>query len=501
MNRPDFQPVVHEFDFDSNDFETNLNSIEHHFSRLSSSLPGTIFLDGTGNSAFKRNRLNRYSYLGAAPIKRFVARFDEPFEFDDIRNLRKEFASKQIPGLPPFQGGLAGFLAYELNTKLERITAAQIDEFQTPLAVIHVYDVVVAYDHLESKGWIISQGWPETDGHTRQNKAEDRLVQFREILFESAADQRSHMTPGQEIIPKSTMNRLASDIELYSDLSRGQFLDMIAKAVEYIHRGDIFQTNLSQRLLTRASCSSLELYRQMRQKNPAPFSCYFDFGDGQIISASPERLVSLSDRQIETRPIKGTRKRTGFPEVDLNVSQELADSEKDRAENVMIVDLMRNDLSKVADVDSVLVEKLCGIESFEKVLHLVSVVQARLRDECDCIDLLEAVFPGGSITGAPKIRAMEIISELEPTARGPYCGSLGYINHNGNMDFNILIRTITAKGGWWQIPVGGGIVSDSDPQAEYEETWTKAIGMLKAVSHQTHQTIKKSNRSEAATAP
>ena len=499
MKSPDFQPVVHEFDFAVSDFETDPNSIEHHFVRLSSSLPGTLFLDGTTNSASKNSSLNRFSYLTADPIKQFVAGNDDPFDFEEIRQLRKQFTSAQISGLPPFQGGLAGFFAYELNTKLERVTAAQIDEFQTPLAVINVYDTVVAYDHLSHKGWIVSQGWPASDCGDRRSRAEERVTQFRDLLFESAV-QPIHFDSSitNAAVPKSAMHRIDCDVELYSDLSRDQFLEMIATAVEYIHSGDIFQTNLSQRLLTPASCSSIELYRRMRQKNPAPFSSYFDFGDGQIISASPERLVSLSDRQIETRPIKGTRKRTGFPEVDLNVSQELTDSEKDRAENVMIVDLMRNDLSKVAEADSVLVEKLCGIESYEKVLHLVSVVHARLRDECDCVDLLEAVFPGGSITGAPKIRAMEIIAELEPTVRGPYCGSLGYINHDGDMDFNIMIRTITAKGGWWQIPVGGGIVSDSDPQAEYEETWTKAVGMLKAVSHQAAKNI---DLSEATTAP
>ena len=281
--------------------------------------------------------------------------------------------------------------------------------------------------------------------------------------------------------PQSSMHRIDYASPLFSDLSKTEFLEMVAKAVDYIHHGDIFQTNLSQRLLAPATVSSQDLFLRMRQKNPAPFSAYFDFGEGQIISASPERLVSLTDRRIETRPIKGTRKRTGYPEVDLNVSQELVAAEKDRAENVMIVDLMRNDLSKVSKPDSVLVEKLCGVEQFKKVLHLVSVVAAELKDNCDSIDLLEAVFPGGSITGAPKVRAMEIIAELEPTARGPYCGSLGYICHDGNMDFNILIRTVTAKGGWWQIPVGGGIVSDSDPVQEYEETWTKAVGMLDAL--------------------
>ena len=281
------------------------------------------------------------------------------------------------------------------------------------------------------------------------------------------------------------MNELAASVELYSDFSQEKFLEMIQTAVEYIHAGDVFQANLSQRLLTPATKRSEELYWDLRTANPAPFSAYFDFGDGQVVSASPERLVSMHDKEIETRPIKGTRRRTHFPEVDLNTSAELLQCEKDRAENTMIVDLMRNDLSRVAEVDSVRVSKLCGIEQFANVFHLVSVVHAKLSDQHDAVDLLASLFPGGSITGAPKIRAMEIIAELEPTARGAYCGSIGYLCPDGDLDFSILIRTITAKDGWWQVPVGGGIVSDSVPEKEYEETWTKAVGMLRAIERRS----------------
>ena len=473
MSTSEFHPAVYSFDFQG-------NQIDALFSRISR-LPGMLFLDGGGNS---NGPLNRYSYLAADPIEQLVVQNDDPFCFDQIRHLWKKYSSLSCE-LPPFQGGLAGYLAYELNTKLEQINSAAIDDFSTPLLVMNVYDVVVALDNAQGQGWIISQGWSKADDKDREQKAQQRLEEFKQLLFDSAPIDEPSWQPTNSTVPDSQMNRVDAEQDLFSDFSRDEFLNVITQAVDYIHRGDIFQTNLSQRLLTSASRSPHELYLTMRQKNPAPFSCFFDFGDGHIISASPERLVSLNDGQIETRPIKGTRKRTGYPEADLNVSQELAASEKDRAENVMIVDLMRNDLSKVAQPDSVLVQKLCGIEQFQKVVHLVSVISAELRDDCDCVDLLQAVFPGGSITGAPKIRAMEIISELEPTVRGPYCGSLGYISHDGNMDFNILIRTITAKDGWWQIPVGGGIVSDSNPELEYEETWTKAIGMLAATTLET----------------
>ncbi|MGI9457313.1 MAG: anthranilate synthase component I family protein, partial [Aeoliella sp.] len=267
-----------------------------------------------------------------------------------------------------------------------------------------------------------------------------------------------------------------------SNFSRDNYLQTVARAVEYIHAGDVFQVNLSQRLLHAAEGSSAELYLRLRERNPAPFSAYFDLGEFQIASASPERLLQVAGRQVESRPIKGTRPRIARPEADLFAGDELFQSSKDRAENAMIVDLVRNDLSRVCDADSVRVTQLCGLETYAYVQHLVSVVEGKLATGRSNIDLLRAVFPGGSITGAPKVRAMEIIAELEPTTRGAYCGSLAYLGFDGTMDSSLLIRTITAGRGWWQLPVGGGIVADSDPKSEYEETWHKAAGMLRALS-------------------
>jgi para-aminobenzoate synthetase component 1 len=249
-----------------------------------------------------------------------------------------------------------------------------------------------------------------------------------------------------------------------------------------VFEGDIFQVNLAQRLLLPARGDASELYLRLRKRNPAPMAGYFDLGTFQVVSASPERFLKVEDRQVETRPIKGTRRRTGDPDDDQRVEAELVNSAKDRAENIMIVDLSRNDLSRACRPESVRVERLCGLERYPFVAHLVSVISGSLREGACPVDLVRAAFPGGSITGAPKVRAMEIIAELEPTARGPYCGSLGYLGLNGSMDLSILIRTITAGRGWWQIPVGGAIVAQSDPQREYEETWHKAEGMLQAVS-------------------
>ncbi len=269
--------------------------------------------------------------------------------------------------------------------------------------------------------------------------------------------------------------------ELTSNLTRDQYLGAIGQAIEYIRAGDIFQVNLAQRLLYPALDDSVALYLRLRRRNPATFGGYFDLDDFQIASASPERFLQLVGDRVEARPIKGTRRRIARPEADLFAGDELRESEKDNAENVMIVDLLRNDLSRVCRPESVVVSDLCRLETYEFVQHLVSVVRGRLREGVTPLDLLRAAFPGGSVTGAPKVRAMQIIAELEPTARGPYCGSLGYIGFDGSMDTNILIRTITAGRGWWQMPVGGGIVAQSDPEREYEETWHKAEGLLRAL--------------------
>jgi para-aminobenzoate synthetase component 1 len=268
---------------------------------------------------------------------------------------------------------------------------------------------------------------------------------------------------------------------LTSNLSEADYLQAVRRAIDYIHAGDVFQVNIAHRLLFPAHDDAVALYLRLRRRNPATFAGYFDLGPTQIVSASPERFLQVTAGNIEARPIKGTRPRTARPEADLYAADEMLESAKDRAENVMIVDLLRNDLARVCQADSVRVTQLCQLERYEYVQHLVSAVCGRLAPGGTPVDLLRATFPGGSITGAPKVRAMEIIAELEPTARGAYCGALGYLGFNGAMDTSILIRTITAARGWWQAPVGGGIVAQSDPRREYQETWHKATGLLRAL--------------------
>jgi para-aminobenzoate synthetase component 1 len=270
---------------------------------------------------------------------------------------------------------------------------------------------------------------------------------------------------------------------LSSSFSHEGFLQAIRRAIDYVHAGDCFQVNIAQRLLYPKRESAAALFGKLRERNPAPFGGYFDLGDFVIVSASPERFLCLEPGgQVETRPIKGTSPRGLSLREDRENIEALRNSAKDRAENVMIVDLLRNDLGRVCAYGSVAVPQLCEVESYRTVHHLVSTVVGRLRPGLGPIDLLQAAFPGGSVTGAPKVRAMEIISELEPTARGAYCGSLGFLGFDGALDTNILIRTFTVGRGWVQFPVGGGIVADSQPSLEFEETLHKAEGLLRALS-------------------
>jgi para-aminobenzoate synthetase component 1 len=284
------------------------------------------------------------------------------------------------------------------------------------------------------------------------------------------------------VLPEAPCLPVPGMDNLFSNFDRRSYLRALKRAIEYVHAGDCFQVNLAQRLLTPLSEPPLRLYERLRQCNPAPFAGYFDLGDYAIASASPERFLSMSaDGDIETRPIKGTRPRGRSPREDEARAVDLVDSAKDRAENVMIVDLLRNDLGRVCEYGSVRVEDLCRLESYPFVHHLVSQVRGRLRPGLDNVDLLRAAFPGGSVTGAPKIRAMEIVTELEQVARGPYCGCLGFMGFDGSLDTNLLIRTLVLGGGWASFSVGGGIVADSQPEREYEETWHKAAGLLRAL--------------------
>jgi para-aminobenzoate synthetase component 1 len=452
-------------------------------------LPYCLFLD----SALRDPVLGRYSFVAADPFDFLYAPADGTDGLGLLAGKMRHLEAETIGGLPPFQGGAAGLLGYDLGRSLESFPSPAVDEFQVPALAVGLYDVVVGFDHVAGRAWIVSQGLPELDPARRRRRAAKRLQQVRNWL---RCDRAERTVPSLRLrgtgsatgtLPTvapaelATQYPLAGWDDLTSNFSRAGYLRAVERAIEYVFAGDVFQVNLAQRLLSPARDDSISLYLRLRRHNPAPFAGYFDLGDFQIVSASPERFLRVSAGQVETRPIKGTRQRTGNQHADRVARQQLQQSQKDTAENVMIVDLLRNDLSRVCRPESVCVSQLCGVESYQYVLHLVSSVCGQLREECSPLDLIRAAFPGGSITGAPKVRAMEIIAELEPTARGPYCGSLGYLGFDESLDLSILIRTITAGRGWWQAPVGGGIVAQSDPQREYEETWHKAEGLIRAL--------------------
>ncbi|HWW82126.1 MAG TPA: aminodeoxychorismate synthase component I [Vicinamibacterales bacterium] len=472
-------------------------------------LPYRLFLD----SAARDSRLGRYSFLAADPIAiiRSKAKRTELVEFEPgrvskiagdalapVRTLLAPHTTVPIPGLPPFQGGAAGYLAYDWGRSLERLPEPRDDDLMLPDVVLGIYDWVIAWDHALNRAWLMSTGLPEVVPSARDARAAQRadLVFARlngaPIARLNGAPSRLRPTTAEELdfvsrrgsAPRHAVTQgwWRSDLQLCSSFSHEGYVDAVNRAREYIFAGDIFQANLSQRFESRLVDSPWAFYRRLRRRNPAPFAAFLDFPEASILSASPERFLRVdSDGHVETRPIKGTRPRGFGPEHDGALGQALRESEKDRAENLMIVDLMRNDLSRVCRPGTIRVPELFALEHYPDVHHLVSTVTGVLDGDHDVADLLRASFPGGSVTGAPKIRAMEIIAELEPTARGVYCGAIGYWSLTGAIDMNIPIRTAVVRDENIYFSAGGAVVADSDPEQEYRETLDKARAIIDAL--------------------
>jgi para-aminobenzoate synthetase component 1 len=375
-----------------------------------------------------------------------------------------------VPGLPPFQGGAIGYLGYELAGHLEDVPAPPADPEDFPDMELMLCDLVIAIDHAARRAVIVSSGLPETEPAARAARASARL------------EQASRRMAGAVPLPPPAAP--AAPAVISPDVTREAYEISVRRVIDYILAGDIFQANISQRFVAELppGLGPLDLFRRLQAVNPAPFSAYLRLGDVAIVSSSPERFLRRDGDLVETRPIKGTRPRGATPAEDDALAAALAASEKDRAENVMIVDLLRNDLSRVCRDGSVEVPELCAVERFATVMHLVSTVTGRLRPGVGAVDLLAACFPGGSITGAPKIRAMQIIAELEATRRGPYCGAIGYLGFDGSLDTSIVIRTFAIRGRRVTFQAGGGVVADSVPADEYEETLAKARALVAALS-------------------
>ena len=464
-------------------------------------MPYLLFLDSARDPA----RLGRYSFLAADPALVVHGKgtracvldtrtgTDTPLDVHALAAVRELLAPHlmaPVSGLPPFQGGAAGYLAYDWGAVLERLPSPRYDDLSIPDAVFAIYDWVIVWDHLERRAWIISTGLPET-GTEKSQRCANRLALVRDRLSSRSLSTEISSSPpassGQRIehAPSYAVSDtdIPAGLELRSSFTHRGYLDALTRVREYIIAGDIFQANLSQRFEAPLTGSPFALYQRLRAINPAPFAAFLDFGEVTIASASPERFLRLdTERRVEARPIKGTRPRGVYPAHDAALGRALQESIKDRAENLMIVDLMRNDLSRVALPGSVRVPELFALERYATVHHLVSTVTGVLEPGRDAVDLLCATFPGGSITGAPKVRAMEIIAELEPSRRGVYCGSIGYLSLTGAMDTSIVIRTYQAIRGQVYFSAGGGIVADSDPEQEYRETFDKARALIRALA-------------------
>ncbi len=433
-------------------------------------LPYSFFLD----SGLPGPRLGRWSFLGAEPLvvlsckgktlrwlEGGMERVEEGNPFEALRELMARWRVEPGDYGVPFVGGLVGYLGYDLCHFVERLPRTAVDDIALPDLHVALYDAVAAYDHLDGRWYGVSTA------------GEERVAWLDGLLAAARPDTRLAGLP-------------ASTERIRSNFSRDAYLAAVQRAIDYIAAGDIFQVNLSQRFDTLIAVPPVELYRRLRAANPAPFAAYLslDGEGGAVLSSSPERFLKVEGDAVETRPIKGTRPRGRTPDEDGRLAAELRSSVKDSAELTMIVDLERNDLGRVCDYGSVAVTEHKALEAYASVFHLVSTVVGTLHPRHDLVDLLKATFPGGSITGAPKVRSMEIIDELEPTQRSVYTGSIGYIGADGRMDLNIAIRTILVKGNRAVAQVGGGIVADSDPAAEYQETLDKGARLFRALGHE-----------------
>ncbi|OAT81291.1 aminodeoxychorismate synthase component I [Desulfotomaculum copahuensis] len=370
----------------------------------------------------------------------------------------------------PFAGGAAGYFSYDLGRMLERLPSWAEDDLHTPDLCLGFYDRAVVVDAVDGSVRLVSTGFPETEAGAARRRASERLEELQALLVENR---------GRETVPAGGIT--VRSHALSSHFDRESYCRAVQRVREYIAAGDIFQVNLSQRFSLPRIVEPWLLYRRLREISPAPMAAFLDCGDIQVVSSSMERFLQVTGGRAETRPIKGTRPRGRDAREDARLRDELWHSEKDRAELVMIVDMERNDLGRVCRTGSVHVPELYRLEEYATVFHLVATVTGELPAEKDAVDLLRAAFPGGSISGAPKIRAMEIIEELEPVRRGIYTGSIGYIGFDGNADLNIVIRTLIFKNGQIHFQVGGGITIDSDPYREYLETLDKARAMIKAL--------------------
>jgi len=428
-------------------------------------------------------KLARYSFLGRDPYRLFVARGNrvdrvdprsgtvsetEGHLFDVLRRELGRYHEVRVPGLPRFTAGAVGYAAYDTVRLVERLDHPPPDDLGTPDGIWCLYDTVAAFDHVRHQLVLMSAVFvdPDTDPERACDDAERRIAELAARLS---------TPPPQGPAPVELTGPMTSNFD------REAFEEAVGAARRYIYEGDIFQVVLSQRFRLPYRGDRFNLYRALRQVNPSPYLFYLDMDDFALVGSSPEVLVRVEDGKAEVLPIAGTRPRGATPDSDRALEQDLLADPKERAEHLMLVDLGRNDLGRVCASGSVHVDRYAFVERYSHVMHIVSSVSGRLSPDADPVDALTACFPAGTVSGAPKVRAMEIIDELEPTRRGPYAGAVGYLDFSGNLDTCITIRTMVVRDDAIFVQAGAGIVADSDPAREYEETENKALALRQAI--------------------
>ncbi|MCA1032814.1 anthranilate synthase component I [Bacillus timonensis] len=423
-------------------------------------------------------RGGKYSIMGLNPIARLKGK-DNTLTIStkqqsvdvhgNLLQLMKEwmatYQTDAIEGYPEFQGGAIGYISYDLVRSIEKLPTVAKDDLDTPDLYFLIFDDVFVFDHEEECLWLITHF---VEGE--KQKAEDRLGMFEKMwtTFQSADASYHHN------------HKLKSESSPLVSVTEEEFIAAAEKVRSYISYGDIFQVNLSVRQSRSIHTHPMDIYSSLRQVNPSPYMAFMQLQEFQLVSGSPELLVKKKGNEVSTRPIAGTRSRGKNDEEDHKLANELIESEKERAEHVMLVDLERNDLGRVCEFGSVEVNEFMVIEKYSHVMHIVSNVKGKLSENKDVYDIINATFPGGTITGAPKVRTMEIIEELEPVRRGIYTGSIGWISFTGDMELNIAIRTMLTKDGYAHVQAGAGVVIDSNPKHEYKESLKKAIALWKA---------------------
>jgi anthranilate synthase component 1 len=434
-------------------------------------------------------KIARYTFAGAHPEEvfryaggacvlespdRIVWEERDPISF--LRERIERFHPVRLPGLPPLVAGAIGYFSYDMVRLIERLPKRLKDEIGLYDAMLMFYHGILAFDHVQHRLWIVRNVFTEGSGSLRAkyNAAVREIKQTRRQLEEPVAAERPK--------PRSRSKKHAP-IKVTSNFRRPEYQAAVRKAKQYIRAGDIFQVVVSQRFSAKTHAEPFEVYRELRALNPSPYLFYLQMNDVSVVGSSPEMLVKVQGRDVFYRPIAGTRWRGKDEAEDQRLEKEMLASEKERAEHIMLVDLGRNDLGRVCDYGSVRPEKLMTVERYSHVMHLVSSLRGRLREDVDCFDALMACFPAGTVSGAPKVRAMEIIEELERTRRGIYAGGILYLDFAGNLDSCIALRTMVMKNGIAYVQAGGGIVADSTPEGEYEESVNKSKALLTALEN------------------